>query len=76
MAEMPAEEREQNRAQLAILEDRVNYLRNKRFLEPSDPKAAGSLIRPKHQKPKEFGIKPIPEPMMYVVNYVCWFLFF
>lgn len=66
MAELPAEERSQNRAELAILEDRVNFLRNKRFLKPSDPNAAGSLIRPKHPRPKEFGIKPMPEPMMYV----------
>ena len=73
MAEMAAESRGETRAQLAILEDRVNFLRNKRFLEPSDPNAASSLIRPKQRKPKEFGIKIVPEPMVYVHSFTIFF---
>ena len=73
MAEMAADSRGETRAQLSILEDRVNFLRNKRFLEPSDPNAASSLIRPKQRKPKEFGIKVMPEPMVYVHGFTILF---
>ncbi|KAK3588190.1 hypothetical protein CHS0354_012251 [Potamilus streckersoni] len=59
--QLSSEERELDRAQLALLDARVNYLRNPRFIPPSAPPGGRSLIKPYKPQPKEIGIQTKPE---------------
>ncbi|XP_043923496.1 deleted in lung and esophageal cancer protein 1 [Protopterus annectens] len=47
--EMSTEDRVQDRAYLAMLEERHNFLKNPRFLPPNDPRGGKSLIIPQNK---------------------------
>ncbi|ELU16950.1 hypothetical protein CAPTEDRAFT_224255 [Capitella teleta] len=62
-SQMNSEVREANRQGLALIEGRVDHLRNPRFMAPSTvPGKSKSLIKSTKRKPKEICIKPKEDP--------------
>ena len=57
---MRTEQRQVDRGDLAMVDAKVNYLRNPRYLPPS---ATGNqaIIKSSKRKPKEINIQPKPE---------------
>ena len=61
--------REMNRADVANLQSRSNFLRNPRFVPPSAPGGSKTLVKSKRRLPKETGIKAVPEKPRYVHSF-------
>ena len=57
---MRTEKRQTDRGDLALVEAKVNYLRNPRYLPPSVT-GNKAIIKPSKRKPKEINIQPKPE---------------